>query len=732
MHTRILSLAFALVAPLVALADDPLIVPLPVSMKTGQGAFALTKDLRIHAAGESRAAADLLAAGIKRATSKQAVVDTASANDGISLRIDPALAKLGAEGYCLEIAPAGVKLTAAKYAGIANGVQTLLQLLPLAAENGGWSLPALRIEDRPAYPWRGMMLDVSRQFLDKEFVLRFIDMMALHKLNVLHFHLVDDAGWRLEIRKYPKLTEIGGFRGEGEKRTGGFYTQADIREIVAYAKGRNITVVPEIELPAHSLAAIAAYPELSCTGQLKKVPAVHFISDDLYCAGKETTWKFLRDVFDETCELFPSTYIHIGGDEAKYTKWKACPDCQKKIKQLGLKNEQELQGWMTIEVEKYLKTKGRHILGWDELLECKVSTSAGVMSWHNPKHSETAAKLGHPVVAALTRHAYFDTPYSREPGDAPGTGWIPPVSLRDAYEWHPTPDGLTAGQQSNILGPHGCVWTDQFLHKPFLAVPAGDEPRGKDYVEFLTLPRAAALAEVGWTPKAQRDFADFEKRMTRLYARYAAAGWTYRMPIPEVAFANDASGGLTATVTSAALEGGAIHYTVDGSRPTAQSPRYTSPVKVAKEADFRAANVAPDGKRAGLPFQVKAQDERFAKYGDKIGEWKSGKVGNRKPLAVDFDFDATGKIDRAGVYEITFVFTGGKQRLDIDSVEVFLNQDTVAREVHHGRTGATSSNNTYRVKIDRYETGAAFKVRAAIYGDEGDDSNGVVLIKRVQ
>ena len=393
----------------------PALVPKPVSLVTGEGAFTLDDRTAIGADAKSRPAAQLLAGWLKETTGHEPKVGR---RGKISLKVDPALASLGDEGYRLEVGPKGVSLRAPKYAGIASGIQTLRQLLPTSPEKSV-AIPAVVIEDKPAYAWRGMMLDVARYFLDKKYVLHYLDILAAHKLNVLHLHLIDDQGWRVEIKKYPKLTEIGGFRGEGDKREGGFYTQSDIREIVEYAKVRNITVVPEIELPAHTLSAVCAYPWLSCTGIQHKMPTTHFISDDLYCAGKPSTWAFLKDVLGELCDLFPSKTVHIGGDEARYDKWKACPNCQRKIRELGLKDEKALQGWMTREIEAMLKKKGRRILGWDEILRCGVTETAGIMPWHDPQAGADAARRGNPIVPALIGHCYFDTPDAKLPGELP-------------------------------------------------------------------------------------------------------------------------------------------------------------------------------------------------------------------------------------------------------------------------------------------------------------------------
>lgn len=700
--------------PLPLPATEVALIPKPFSVTHTGGVFVLDEKTTIGADAASRPAAALLES-LLRPTMHRAL--KIGAKGTISLKLNPALTQLGSEGYRLEVTPKGVSLSAPKYAGLVNGIQTFRQLVPLQ----GNRVPAVKIEDQPTYAWRGMMLDVSRYFMDKAYVLHFLDIMAAHKLNVLHLHLIDDAGWRVEIKKYPKLTEIGGFRGEGAAREGGFYTQADIKEMVAYAAARNITIVPELELPAHTLSAVAAYPWLSCTGIQHKVPTVHFISDDLYCAGKPSTWAFLSDVLDELCALFPSPYLHIGGDEAKYTKWKACPDCQKKKTELGLPDEKALQGWMTREVEGILKKKGRRILGWDEILRCGVSPTAGIMPWADPKAAGDAARSGNPVMVALTDRCYFDFPESKLRGELPGAGWRPPVTLQAAYDWDPMPVGLTPEQQKNILGVQGCLWTDMFLHKPELKKTPGPAL----YCDYFLLPRAAALAEVAWTPPAQRSFPDFQQRMASQYNRYTALGWNFRLPLPEITRSGN-------TVTALCpVEGGTVRYTTDGTDPTASSPELKGTITVTRFEDLKAITLAPDGKRTSLVFETLNPANPFRAFGSPLGEWKSGKVGNRKPIPVAFD--ATGKIDSDGTYQVTFVYTSGVQRLDIDKVEVFRNAETtpLATDTHHGFTGGAKKDNVYTLKINGYETGARFTIRAHIYGDEGSDSNGVVLLKKL-
>ncbi|MBT3202591.1 MAG: beta-N-acetylhexosaminidase, partial [Phycisphaerales bacterium] len=453
-------------------AKAPSVIPQPQSIKTLAGeSFALTADTAIVYAGDkAKGPAEMLAAMLRPATGFALAVKPGAkaGKNAILLTSDGADAKLGSEGYKLTVGSGGAVIKSSGAAGLFYGGQTLRQLLPVEIfspkrAKADWLIAGVEITDKPSFAWRGIMLDVSRWYFDKEFVKRYIDLMAMHKLNVLHWHLIDDPGWRIEIKKYPKLTKIGAFRGEGKWRFGGFYTQDDIREIVKYAADRHIEIVPEVELPAHTLSAVVAYPHLCCTGKQMVIPTRHSISRELYCAGRDSTWEFLENVMTEVCELFPGKYIHIGGDEARYDRWKACSHCQKKLKELGLKSEKELQGWMTRRIEKFLQKKGKQILGWDEILGCGISTSAGVMTWHRPKTASVGAKRGNPVVMALTGHCYFDAPESKLSGEPYAASWIAPISLKKAYQWDPVPAGLTGDAAGNILGAQGCLWSDQLL-----------------------------------------------------------------------------------------------------------------------------------------------------------------------------------------------------------------------------------------------------------------------------
>lgn len=722
----------ALLLATLSLSAAPIsVVPHPQSLKHHNGAPHRISDQTqlIHRGPGAREVSQLLATQLQtRLQLKLHPVETnQNADNTIILEVKPANGN--PESYTLTSHNNKTLILAPHSRGLVNGMQTLLQLIP----EQGTSIPSVTINDTPAYPWRGMMLDVSRYFFNKEYVKRYLDMMAMHKLNVLHWHLIDDAGWRIEIKKYPKLTEIGAFRGEGPNRRGGYYTQDDIREIVAYAQARNITIVPEIELPAHTLPALVAYPHLGCFNKQFKVPTRHFISQDLYCPGKESTWTFLEDVFDEVCDLFPGTYIHIGGDEAKYSRWAKCPDCQKTIQQHGLKNEHALQGWMTTRVENYLATKNKRIIGWDEIMAAGVSNRAGIMTWHRPNTAVQGARQGNPVVMSLTSHAYFDVPESKLEGEPPAASWIPPISLEKSYHWDPTPDALKGTPAAkNIRGASACVWTDMFLHKPNILAdkPGEGTSRSEAYVDYLSLPRMAALAEVTWTARQHRDYEHFSERMKEMYPRYDRLGYQYRVPVPEVSIQTNPEKTHSVSATSP-VKGGSVRYTTDGSNPTAQSKELLGSINIANINNFRAATFTAGNQRQSLSFRHIDPNNRFAHLGRVIGHWKSGKIGNRKPK--ELSFNATGHINGNGTYLVTFQYTGGQQRLDIDGIRVLRNNSLpVGEDIHHGFTGGTNKNNSYRIQINQYETGAAFTIKAMAYGDEGDDSNGVVLIKKIK
>jgi hexosaminidase len=431
---------------------------------------------------------------------------------------------LGKEAYNLSVTPKGVILIASAPNGLFYGVQTLIQLMPPSQKRlTEVVLPAVEIKYSPRFVWRGLHLDVGRHFMPKDFILKYIDYMAMHKFNTFHWHLTEDQGWRIEIKKYPNLTTVGSVRKEtliGHGRNpknydgipyAGYYTQEDVKEIVAYAAERYITVVPEIEMPGHSLAALASYPELGCTGGPYEVATRWGIFDDVYCPGKEGTFTFLQDVISELIPLFPGQYFHIGGDECPKTRWKKCPLCQKRMKEEGLATEHELQSYFVQRIEKFLNEKGKKLIGWDEILEGGLAPNAAVMSWRGEEGGIAAAKQHHFVVMSPGTYCYLDH-YQADPKTEPLAigGFLP---LEKVYSYDPVPASLTKEEASYIMGAQGNVWTE------YMKTP--------EYVEYMVYPRAAALAEVVWSPKDSKNYAGFKNRMIDQLKRYDVYGINY-------------------------------------------------------------------------------------------------------------------------------------------------------------------------------------------------------------
>lgn len=511
----------------------PSVIPQPVQMTTGKGAFILTQSATIKYTGGEYAegVANYLAELLRPATGFTLKTEEGTGG-AVNLVIDTALA-WQPEEYRLTVEKKRVTLTGCTPAGLSRGVQTLRQLLPAAIESSSvvngikWTMPCVTVQDYPRFPWRGMHLDVSRHFFDVDFIKRYIDILALHKMNVFHWHLVDDQGWRIEIKKYPRLTEVGAWRVDredkpwnsrpaqqpGEKATyGGFYTQEEIKEVVAYAAERHINVVPEIEMPAHVGSALAAYPEYSCTGGPFTVPpgSVWPITD-IYCAGREETFTFLEDVLTEVMELFPSPYIHIGGDEADKTEWRKCPLCQARMRKEGLKDEAELQSWFVKRIEAFISSKGRQMIGWDEILEGGLAPGAAVMSWQGFAGGVAAAKSGHNAVMAPISHCYFNI-YQGDPATEPES-YRGLLTLKKVYSFEPVPPELTAEESENIIGAQGCLWTEYVTY-------------GKT-AEYMVLPRLTALSEVVWSAPESRSWEGFVTRLARMAEHYDAMGLSY-------------------------------------------------------------------------------------------------------------------------------------------------------------------------------------------------------------
>lgn len=496
--------------------DDVHVIPKPVRLTRGAGAFVLKGDAAIGAPAADHGVAVYLAGLLRRATGLALPVRAGAG--AIQLRLDGLRANaLGVEGYQLVVTANGATITAAAEAGLFWGAQTLRQLLPPQIEAGAvvgslaWTVPVVAIEDWPRYRWRGGHLDVARHFFPVEFVKRFIDLLALHKQNVFHWHLTEDQGWRLQIDNYPALTQTGAWRDDGKGgRYGGFYTQAEAREVVAYAAARHVTVVPEIELPGHALAALAAYPQYSCTGGPFAVGTKWGVYEDVFCAGSDGAIAFLKDVFDEVLEVFPGPFIHVGGDECPKDRWTACPKCQARIRAEGLADELELQSWVVRQFDSHLTRQGRRLIGWDEILEGGLAPGATVMSWRGTQGGLAAARAGHDVVMCPSQHVYLD--YRHYEGDGE-PGRLGVTSLEKCYAFEPAIPELGADDAARILGVQGNVWTEG------MSTPAE--------VEQLTWPRMCAIAEIAWTPRDGRDFGDFRARLKSLGARLQALGVNY-------------------------------------------------------------------------------------------------------------------------------------------------------------------------------------------------------------
>ena len=444
----------------------------------------------------------------------------------ISLELDATIA--GDEAYCISIHSKYIKVSGKTPAGVFYGIQTLRKSLPVGTFDA-IALPAAQISSGPRFGYRGMHLDCVRHFFSVETVKRYIDIMALHGMNRLHWHLTDDQGWRVEIKKYPRLTEVGGWRngtvlGHNSPvndgiRYGGFYTQEEIRDIVQYAADRYITIIPEIDMPGHMVAALTAYPELGCTGGPYEVWPLWGVTDDILCVGKDHTLQFVKDVLDEVMQLFPGDFIHIGGDESPRVRWQQCPLCQQRIRDVGIRAQGKksaealLQGWFTTQVQQYLTQHGKRIIGWDELLDCDVDTTATIMSWRGAEPGARGATLGHDVIMTPVEPLYFDYYQTSKTWNEP-TAFGGCNTLKKVYDFEPIATDLPADKRHHILGAQANVWTEYITCEP--------------QIQYQVLPRMAALAEVQWLEPDQKDYADFKARLPRLVDIYKHYNWTYR------------------------------------------------------------------------------------------------------------------------------------------------------------------------------------------------------------
>lgn len=579
------------------------VIPLPQEVSLTQGnPFKLNGNVLI-AYPENNALlqrnAEFLSEYIRQSTGyapkTKAIAAGEQVKNAITLGLDPDIANK--EGYVLTTTPEGISINGQTENGVFYGIQTLRKSIPAEAKGATILIPAGEIKDEPRFSYRGMHLDVGRHFFPIEFIKKYIDLLALHNMNTFHWHLTEDQGWRIEIKKYPKLTEIGSQRSRtvigrntqeyDNTPYGGFYTQEEAKEIVKYAQERYITVIPEVDLPGHMLAALAAYPEMGCTGGPYEVCPRWGVFEDVLCIGNDKTMQFLEDVMSEIIEIFPSEYVHIGGDEAPRDRWKECPKCQARIKAEGLKAdknhtaEDRLQSYCMTRIEKFLNSKGRRIIGWDEILEGDVAPNATVMSWRGASGGIKAAQMGHDVIMTPNTYCYFDYYQTADTKDEPlGIGGYVPIEK--VYSLDPTFD-LNEEQKKHIIGAQANLWTE------YIATT--------EHVEYMVLPRMAALAEVQWTQPEKKDFKDFTTRLASLMKFYQRDGFNYAKRVFDlkVDFTPDVAK-KAVVVTLSTIDDAPIYYTLDGTEPTTASLKYTEPVAITETADFQAVVIRPEGK----------------------------------------------------------------------------------------------------------------------------------------
>jgi len=588
--------------------NDINIIPKPVKLKLAQGVFEFTKNTQFVVTNKvQKEISNTLIDKFQKATGWQLeITEKIPQKNYIQFILDSNFKK---ETYKLEVFTNKITITASGNAGFLYGLESIRQLLPEAIEspkivpNVDWVIPNVEVQDQPRFKWRGLMLDLSRHFFDKEYIKEVIDGLAMLKMNVLHLHLVDDQGWRIEIKKYPKLTEVGAWRVNQEDKQwndrnpnspnqkgtyGGFLTQDDLKELVKYAQIKNVEIIPEIEMPAHVTSAIAAYPKLSC---FENPVAVGVPSGgvwpitDIYCAGKESTFKFLESVLLEVMDIFPSKYIHIGGDEATKTNWKKCPYCKKRMKKEGLHNVEELQSYFVKRIEKFINSKGKKLIGWDEILEGGVAPDATVMSWRGVKGGIEATKQGHDVVMTPGEYCYFDHYQGPQNEEPLAIGGFLPISK--VYQFDPVVSTMTAKEKAHVLGGQANLWSEYIS--------------SEKQSQYMIYPRLSALSETLWSPKKLRNWEDFSRRLLSMFKRYDYLGINYAKSVFLVTAKAkfDLQKKLISLTLQNEFPGADIRYVLEENKLDKKAIRYTNPIELTKTTIIKASlfkNNKPIGK----------------------------------------------------------------------------------------------------------------------------------------
>jgi hexosaminidase len=675
-------------------------VPLPVDVKPAEGAFGLNRSTVISAIGkESRQTALYLREKLCGSTGMTLKLASSPAKDAIVLSINSSLG-LPAEGYLLTVGENRVTIEGQDADGLFYGVQTLLQLLPSQVYasalqgNVNWAVPAVTVKDYPRFHYRGMMLDVSRQFFDMPTVEKYIDWLSMHKINKFHMHLSDDQGWRIEIKKYPKLTSVGAWRGPGEalepsfgsdeKHYGGFYSQKQIRELVRYAAERHVEIIPEIDLPGHSRAVVAAYPEIAC--QTDKGDMAQGEGRNTWCVGNEHTYAMLDDILKEIAALFPSKIIHIGGDEVNLTVWQHCPVCSALMKKQGMTRPEELQNYFVRRLEGDIKKLGKHMAGWDEIVDGGgVDPKTTIYAWRSVQKGLGAINKNLTTIMMVGEYYYFDMAQSAFDR---GHDWAGLIPLRKVYSFDPADSTrFDAAHTQMVAGVQGAIWSE-LLNEP------------ARFLEYQTFPRVCALAEAGWTPQGLRNWDDFYTRLTSAhFERLYNMGVAFRIPTPEVTYAN----GMATAVLP--YPGADVRYTTDGSEPTPQSARYTSPVKVFDFGNLRFRTFYKDRQSV----TVTAADAL-------LGTWKSAAD---KPLTQEWNLAPL--LDRPGIWYATF--ESKKRTQALPSIQLRVLQENTVIAADERRSGSGRYDLHFRLPVVAFDASKSYRLQASIQSNDSLDGS---------
>lgn len=695
-------------SPEIAAQNNITIIPKPVNTVIREGKFQFSKNTKFVAKGEAqKEIANALIAKFETAAGwKPQIATKKPKSNYIQFKVDK---KLNREAYKLDVTEKRIVISAKENAGFIYGLESIRQLLPTAIEskkqvaNVNWSIQNVKISDEPRFKWRGLMLDLSRHFFDKSYIEQTIDRLAMLKMNVLHLHLVDDQGWRIEIKKYPKLTEVGAWRVDqenviwnarltvnpDEKGTyGGFLTQEELKEIVKYAQKKNIEIIPEIEMPAHVSSAIAAYPELACFNQRIGVPSggVWPITD-IYCAGKESTFEFLQNVLDEVMAIFPSKYIHIGGDEATKTNWEKCPLCQKRMQEEGLKNVHELQSYFIKRMEKYINAKGKKLIGWDEILEGGIAPEATVMSWQGNEGGIEASKQGHDVIMTPQSHCYFDHYQGPQNEEPLAFGGYTPLSK--VYQFDPVVDEMTPEQAQHVLGGQANLWAEY--------IPTTQQS------EYMIFPRIAAMAEVLWSSKEARNWNDFTTRLPSLLNRYDYLGINYAKSAFLVAasFTADLEHKQVKVVLKNEFPNADIRYVLGDKNILDNAIKYTDTITV-KGTTILKASLFKNDKPVGKIFTDTIQFHKA--------------VGNKLTFKTPFNenYKGDGELSLINIIRGTKNFHDGQwQAWLVDDMEVVIDLEQ-AKTIHQVTVGSLENQGSgiyfpVEIKVFVSNDGATYK-----------------------